>query len=130
MAKTLQEAYVDIYKANEYAHKLAKNELVDLLATTTGASKDDVSVASVIGTFIELKKYATFDVVDIPEDIGSDESEESSEEPKDEKSEKIKNSGVKFGISYTINLNLPATTEIKVFDAIFKSLKKNIIDEN
>ena len=35
---------------------------------------------------------------------------------------------VKLGISYTINLNLPATTEIEVFNAIFKSLKNNIID--
>jgi len=34
---------------------------------------------------------------------------------------------VKFGISYTINLNLPATTEIEVFNAIFKSLKDNLL---
>jgi hypothetical protein len=33
----------------------------------------------------------------------------------------------KMGISYTINLNLPATTEIEVFNAIFKSLKEYIL---
>jgi hypothetical protein len=35
-----------------------------------------------------------------------------------------------FGISYTINLNLPATTDVEVFNAIFKSLKENILYED
>jgi hypothetical protein len=35
----------------------------------------------------------------------------------------------KIGLSYTINLNLPATTEIEVFDAIFKSLRENLLRE-
>ena len=34
-----------------------------------------------------------------------------------------------LGISYTINLNLPATTEVEVFNAIFKSLKEHILGE-
>jgi len=32
-------------------------------------------------------------------------------------------------LSYTINLNLPATTEIEVFNAIFKSLRENLLRE-
>jgi hypothetical protein len=35
----------------------------------------------------------------------------------------------KLEISYTINLQLPATTEIAVFNAIFKSLKEHLLDE-
>ena len=35
-----------------------------------------------------------------------------------------------LGISYTINLNLPATTDIQVFNAIFKSLKEHIFYED
>ena len=34
-----------------------------------------------------------------------------------------------LGISYTINLNLPATTEIEVFNSIFKALKEHILHE-
>lgn len=33
----------------------------------------------------------------------------------------------RLGLSYTINLNLPATSDIAVFDAIFKSLKENVL---
>jgi hypothetical protein len=33
--------------------------------------------------------------------------------------------GLRLG--YTINLNLPATTEIEVFNAIFKSLRENLL---
>ena len=125
MAKALKETYTDIYQANEYAHQLPKNELLDIVVTTTGASKDDRAVANVVGTFIELVKHATFDVGEIPEGIGEESEKEEEEEDIDKPAEKGK---VKFGISYTINLNLPATAEVKVFDAIFKSLKKNIID--
>jgi hypothetical protein len=31
------------------------------------------------------------------------------------------------GLSYTINLHLPATSEIAVFNAIFKSLRENLL---
>ena len=36
----------------------------------------------------------------------------------------------KLGLSYTINLNLPATTEIEVFNAIFKSLRENLLRDS
>jgi len=121
MAKALGETYKDIYQANEYAHKLPKKDLTDILVTITGASKDDKIIPTVIGTFQELVKYATFDVAEVPEEIVEESEEESTSEVKER-------GKIKFGISYTINLNLPATTEVKVFDAIFKSLKKNIID--
>jgi hypothetical protein len=35
----------------------------------------------------------------------------------------------KLGLSYTINLNLPATTEIEVFNAIFKSLREHLLGD-
>lgn len=126
VAKALKEAYSDLYDGNEYAHNLSKEELVDLVSTRTGATKTDTSVMAVVGTFMELIKLAAFDLEDIPEDIGENKEEEVVGEAAPTK--KPSGEHVKFGISYTINLNLPATTEIKVFDAIFKSLKKNIID--
>ena len=128
MAKSIKEAYVDIYQSNEYAHQLSKKELVDVTATVTGAAKDDAAVVAVVGTFLEVIKFATFDVSDIPEEIGDTNNGEL-EDVNENLGPALKTENkVKFGISYTINLNLPATTEVKVFDAIFKSLKKNILD--
>ena len=34
-----------------------------------------------------------------------------------------------LNLAYTINLNLPATSDIAVFNAIFKSLKENLLKE-
>jgi hypothetical protein len=34
-----------------------------------------------------------------------------------------------IGFSYTINLNLPETTDVEVFNAIFKALRENLLDE-
>ncbi len=128
MAKAIKEAYSDIYNGNEYAHQLEKGPLIDLVSTVTGAAKDDAAMLSVVGTFMELVKFASFDIGDIPEEIGEidDESEEEVSLPKEKN---INKGSVKFGVSYTINLNLPATTEVKVFDSIFKSLKKNLLDD-
>jgi len=129
MAKTIKEAYSDIYNGNEYAHQLDKGQLIDLVATITGAAKDDAAVIAVVGTFMELVKFASFDVSDIPEEIGETKEEEDEEIVSKENKINTNRGKVNFGMSYTINLNLPATTEVKVFDAIFKSLKKNLLDD-
>jgi len=34
---------------------------------------------------------------------------------------------LKFNLSYTINLNLPKTDDIAVFNAIFRALKENLL---
>jgi hypothetical protein len=38
-------------------------------------------------------------------------------------------SGEGINLSYTINLNLPAATDIGVFNAIFKSLKEHLLQK-
>ena len=35
-----------------------------------------------------------------------------------------------MNLSYTINLNLPATSDIGVFNSIFKSLKDNLLSSD
>ena len=42
----------------------------------------------------------------------------------DERREEIKSLGVNIG--YAINLNLPETTNVAVYDAIFRSLKEHL----
>jgi hypothetical protein len=37
------------------------------------------------------------------------------------------NNGGGFNLSYTINLNLPETADVEVFNAIFRSLKENLL---
>ncbi len=129
LAKQIKEAYGDLFTAHEYAHKLKKEEVTSKLKTVLGISDDDANLPNVVATFIELLKYADFDE---PKKIKEKKKQKEEEEDEDKKPPFYPNEGrnenqMKLGISYTINLNLPATTEIEVFNAIFKSLKENLL---
>ncbi len=130
IADRLKDAYSDLFSANEYAYKLNKEDLQSKLKTVTGAAADDKYIPLVIGTFIELVKLADFE--------GKAKKTQKKKEAEVIKEPELQpqpptvlsqHPATRLGISYTINLNLPATTEIEVFNAIFKSLKEHILDE-
>ena len=118
MAEQLKHAYKPLFDANEYAWKLKKPELQEKLKNVAGAGDDDPYIAAATNTFLELAKLASWDGA-----------APLKKEPKDATGEPKLNNGFSggLGISYTINLNLPATTEIEVFNAIFKSLRENLL---
>jgi Family of unknown function (DUF5343) len=123
MAQALRTGYKEIFERNEYAQDMAKDKLKNLVVEMTGLKASDTMVTSIVGTFENLKKYANWDAA--------------KEEPKDEVNiltpaevpkeirQPAENSG--FNLSYTINLNLPETSDVEVFNAIFRSLKENLL---
>lgn len=117
MANRIRAAYSDLFSVNEYAHKLTKEEVVTKMNTYLGTPKDDKVVPKAAATFVELCKLANFE----------GEILEPEEKPEDTEKPILKEVGTKLGISYTIYLNLPATTDIEVFNAIFKSIKENLL---
>jgi hypothetical protein len=128
----VKKAYSDLYKVAEYAHKLGKDAITTKLKTVLGVGEDDKVVPKVVSTFQEFVKLSNFegaipdgkiDVKKKTEEI--DHSKDISDKPF---IPSIKTNKT-FGISYTINLNLPATTEIEVYNSIFKALKDNLLDE-
>lgn len=116
MAKAIKHAYSELYSTNEYAHTLSKQEIISKLNSVLGMSKGDTQVPKVTATFMELIKLADFRSA-----------EPLKAEEKIEEKEKSPSPANKLGISYTINLNLPATADVEVFNAIFKSLKENLL---
>jgi hypothetical protein len=132
MAQQLRLAYSDIYQTHEYAHELGKEELVTKLRTLTGAGEDDQNIRAVASTFLELRKLAEFSDREIENQKFTPEPPKKAEPEQhlEVKMPSHKARQTNFGISYTINLNLPATTDIEVFNAIFKSLKENILYED
>jgi hypothetical protein len=129
--KALKHAYSDIFEVNENAHKKGDGELKGIVAQVTGLDHDNPIINHIVGTFKTIKSYASFEE---PSSVSVIEYEE--ERP----DEKIHNGGsnnppshenkVGLNIGYNINLNLPATSEIAVFDAIFKSLKEHLLKES
>jgi len=126
MTDRIKEVYSDIFQANEYAYKLDKQQLMLKIKNITGAGEDDKIIPAVIGTFQTLCEYADFESTIRPQKIKKE------IQPRDEKILEMKKGEtreIELGISYTINLNLPATNDIEVFNAIFKSLKEHILNE-
>jgi len=133
MAQRLKEAYASLFAANEYAQNLDKKNLMSKLRSLTGAAEDDPYIPSVAGTFLELSKLASWNGAtpktkrDTTQQTDGRDGRETSEQ--DRRREEMFGNG-RLGLSYTINLNLPATTEIEVFNAIFKSLRENLLRES
>jgi hypothetical protein len=127
MAQRLREAYSLLFAASEYAWKLNKPDLLSKLRNITGAGEDDRYIPAVASTFTELSKLATWNgAARAPRAAAATPSDDQTSALGVTASPRELPAGG-FGLSYTINLNLPATTEIEVFNAIFKSLRDNLL---
>jgi hypothetical protein len=129
MAERLKEAYQSLFQANEYAWKLDKPALTAKLKSITGAAEDDQILGAVVGTFLSLSALAKWDgnAPKRKEPTSTHLVDDAvAKQGGDHRVEKEPTEG-KLHLAYTINLNLPATTEIEVFNAIFKSLRDNLL---
>jgi len=126
-AEGLRKGYGMLYDSNEYVHDLPSNELEGLVLQVTGMEKTNPLVRAITGSFAALKAYAKFDGQD-----GASEAVEVYRQPTQRTEEYIDTEPLtarKLNIAYTINLNLPETTNVEVFDAIFQSLSRNILKD-
>ncbi len=126
-AQALKIGYSDLYSMNEYIHDLPDNELMGLIVQTTGYKKNSGTARAILGSFKTLKEFASFD--ELPIDVKEQVIEEMI--PKKESAAEAPIDITKRGLnlSYTINLNLPPTSDIAVFNAIFKSLREHLLKD-
>ncbi|HVZ84229.1 MAG TPA: DUF5343 domain-containing protein [Terracidiphilus sp.] len=131
MAERIKDAYKALFQANEYAWKLDKPALTAKLKSVTGLAEDDQILAALVGTFMALSALAKWgaEAPKKSEPKIKDGVEESGERAKVDANREEERQTAPLRLSYTINLNLPATTEIEVFNAIFKSLRENLLKE-
>jgi len=131
MAQAVKFGFKELYDANEYAHDLSSEKLAALITQLTGAEKDARTTQCTVTTFANLKKFADFDkkraeqVVSI--NVKSKDDELTSQRHPPLQMQNASNVDLK--LSYTINLNLPESTNPDVFNAIFRSLKENLLSE-
>jgi len=125
VAEALKIGYAPLYTRNEYMHELSEIKLKGLIIEETGQSEDSNSVSLTLSAIKALKKFADFS----GEHIHPEPEKAITQYPATPPVQSIQNStqGVGLNLSYTINLNLPATSDIAVFNAIFKSLKENLL---
>jgi hypothetical protein len=130
MAQALRNGFKELYDRNEYVHDLPRDKLIALVTELTGLEKANRVVSSTVATFTALKEFADFET-DHPVDRSAN-SEEVPPEPPVRRAPpaRIVDAGtgeVRLNVGYTINLNLPETTNPDVFNAIFKALKENLL---
>ncbi len=126
IADAIKSGYKDLLQANEYFYELDDKKLLDLILQVTGAEANSSVAKSTLSTLKSLKSFADFDapkptetskevaqhVINIRNDGGG------------------KSDRLGLNLSYTINLNLPATSDQAVFNAIFRSLKEHLLTDD
>lgn len=120
MGSCIKNAYAAVYATHENLHELPKDQVSEKFKIVTGLGSDNKVLGSIIGSFLALIELADFKTQHGEEKPTVEPDEEVHDE--EGKPEFLK----KMGFSYTINLNLPATTDPRVYNAIFKSLKENL----
>lgn len=125
-AQALKVGYRALYEINESAHTLSDKDLKGLIVQATGLEQDSGTVKAIIGSFKAVRAAATFDEgADIEAEKDEKEAVDRPDPPPPP--HPPPHHAAKLGLSYTINLNLPATSDIAVFNAIFKSLKEHLL---
>ena len=132
MSQAIRDGYHELFERNEYAHELTKDKLVGLVTEITGASKDDSTTKCTVSTFNALKEFADFEAQpeEETEEVTRAEQRAAPLSLPDEQPRRHAQQApddVNLAVSYTINLNLPETTNPEVFNAIFRALKENLL---
>jgi len=128
-AQALKTAYAPLYTRNEYMHRLTDDELKGLVVEETGAGQDSNLVPLVLSCIKQLKKFAKWETPAPDERIeratsqvaATGDSVVSLPAPAPVPQR------VGLNLGYTINLNLPATSDPAVFNAIFRALKEHLL---
>lgn len=126
-ADAIRHGYKPLYVRNEYAHQLTDEQLKGLIIEETGGGADSEPVKLILSSIKALKKFADFSAPSGTETESSDPNNTAVQVMSDQVPQYSQQNGVGLNLSYTINLNLPATSDVAVFNAIFKSLKENLL---
>lgn len=123
--QALRVGFRPLYEANEYVHDLNDTELRGLIVSQTGLDGSSSTVSAMLGSFKALRAFAG--------DNPDTQAEDFDEEDYEDEDEDGGRSGANLGginLGYTINLNLPATADIAVFNAIFKAIREHLISDS
>ena len=123
----VQEAYEDLFNLNKNAQNLTQEEVKNKLKTLTQGQKGDKVIENMARTFRTLCDYADWSIVSPSNN--SMQIENNDESPKVDNAISVPTPMVptEVGLHYNIQIHLPETTNMAVYDAIFQSLKKHLL---
>jgi len=129
-AEALRIGYAELFKRNEYIYNEPDSKITDAIISILGCDKSDLRIKKILKCFNNVKAFADFEkVIDIStthtetQPIQHIQNQNQSENL----NEALRSHDVGLNLAYTVNLNLPESTNSEVFNAIFKSLKDNLL---
>ncbi len=125
VAQAMRIGYKPLFDMNVRAHDLTDSELKGLVVQATGLEEKSRVVQLILQTFKILKQQVSFGATAI--EVKKEERREDPKGTKPPADESGRDDGVGIHLSYTINLNLPPSPDIAVFNAIFKALRDNLL---
>ena len=126
MAEAMRIGFADIFQKNEFAHALTDDKLKNLIVEVTGKKANDSVVAAITGSFKACNQIADFNIADAKQNDKIAPLELSKSIVKHEAKQIGK---ADLRLAYTININLPETTNVEVYNAIFSSIKQNLLSD-
>ena len=134
----IQEAYEDLFNLKKDAQNMSQEDVKNKLKTLTQGLKGERVIESMARTFKTLCDYAEWSDISIIRqtdkvvkscDNISSEIEGVSEQKLllDNVEKKQSKQSDQFGLHYNIQIHLPETTNMAVYDAIFQSIKKHLM---
>lgn len=132
MAEAMRRGFSDIFQKNEYANRLSDDKLKNLIVEITGRESGDSTVSAIFGSFKACKALADFDA-----EANTDTAAEERVLPLDISRSIVKHDPTSnstrsrdLRLAYTININLPETKDVEVFNAIFTAIKQNLLSDD
>ena len=119
LGERIQNLYADVYSVNTKLHSASDDELKGAFARVTG--KDANAVARYVATFKALVALAKFGQSPSVKD------EPKPKDPIDLQPKLPQSKEVQADFHYNIQIHLPATTDVSVYNAVFKSVKENLL---
>lgn len=127
LAHGLRDAYADVFAADQNAQTLSSTKLQGIFARVSGKSESvSKKMASTFKAFCELADFKS--APETPEEDKADADMVSDPEATLEKVADLRPNQAGMSLHHDIHLHLPESTNVAVYDAIFKSLRTNLVE--
>ena len=128
----LRNGFPEIFKRSEYAHTVDDNKLRDIILEITGLKASDPVAQAIKSTFNVVKSFipAGADLTGSDDDLGLQDDGAGPQAAQNGQAEVVRNvarGSKSVGLVYNINIVLPDTSDLKVLNAIFRSVKENLL---
>ena len=125
--QALRNGFGEIFRRNQYAHRADEPALIDVIVAITGLPKKENIVRYILTTFQAFQDYARQARDEAKPEESYEGSPLSYDAPPPPPAAQTSDVAGRLQLAYNINVVLPETTNVEVYNAIFRSLKANLL---